>query len=357
MNIAILGAGNAGSSVAADLTLKGHTVSLIKTTDSMHNENYNYLINNKKIKLIENNNIQEVTIDTVSKDLSLIRKSDVIIVYIQTNYHEALIKRIKPYLRDDHILILNPGYLSTAYVLKHCSNIDLTIVEAQSSFIDCRIKEPGTVKISFRNARNPLGIYPQHKKEQTIKKLDLIGYPFEYLTSVIDAGLHNPNLIVHTVGAIMSVPRIEKTEGEYYMYREVFTPSVWNIVEALDHEKMNVMERLGSKRVPYVQACKYRNTLDDSRDAKEVFEWYAQMPNPIKGPTQVDSRYITEDVPQGLVLLESLGRYYGIKTPVTSSLINIANAALQDDFRQNARTINSLTKKSLDLILEDRKSG
>ena len=127
MNIAILGAGNAGSSVAADLTLKGHTVSLIKTTDSMHNENYNYLINNKKIKLIENNNIQEVTIDTVSKDLSLIRKSDVIIVYIQTNYHEALIKRIKPYLRDDHILILNPGYLSTAYVLKHCSNIDLTI--------------------------------------------------------------------------------------------------------------------------------------------------------------------------------------------------------------------------------------
>ena len=92
----------------------------------------------------------------------------------------------------------------------------------------------------------------------------------------------------------MSIPRVEKTKGDYYMYREVFTPSVWRILEALDNEKMDVMEKLGCERIPYVEVCKYRNSLDESRDAKEIFFSYANLPNPLKGPTEVDSRFISE---------------------------------------------------------------
>ena len=66
----------------------------------------------------------------------------------------------------------------------------------------------------------------------------------------------------------MSIPRIEKTKGDYVMYHEVFTPSVWNILEALDSEKMDVLEKLGFERIPYVEACKHRNSLDDERMPK-----------------------------------------------------------------------------------------
>ncbi|CUH92450.1 NAD/NADP-dependent octopine/nopaline dehydrogenase family protein [Herbinix luporum] len=357
MNISVLGAGNGGTAVAADLSLRGHDVTLIKTSHALHDQNFEYLIKNEgTVKLIENGETKVAKIKQITRDLSKLSESEVVIIYIQTNYHENLIKRIKPYLKDGQVLLINPGYLSTTYVLRHCKDIDLTICEAQSSFIDCRINEPGTIKVGFRNVRNPLGIYPKKHLEYGKEKLDHLGFPFVYLPSVIEAGLHNPNLIIHTVGAIMSIPRIEKTKGEYCMYHEVFTPSVWNILEALDKEKMDVMEKMGCERLPYVEACKFRNTLDDERDAKEVFFWYADMPTRAKGPTKVDSRYISEDVPQGLVLLESLGLKYKIATPICTALINIASAALGRDLRLEGRTLENLGEDLLDLIMKDRDS-
>lgn len=358
MNISILGAGHGGTAVAAELSLKGHEVTLIKTSNAMHDENFDYLVaNDGHVRMIENGKQVTAKIKQITRDLSQLRKSELVIIYIQTNYHEQLIKRIKPYLRDGQILLINPGYLSTAYVLKHCADIDLTICEAQSSFLDCRISEPGSVRIGFRNVRNPIGIYPASRVEETKKSLNQLDFPLVYLPSVIEAALHNPNLIVHTVGAIMGIPRIEKTGGDYVMYHEVFTPSVWNILEALDKEKMDVMEQLGSERLSYVEACKYRNTLDDRKDAKEVFFWYANMPTRAKGPVVVDSRYISEDVPQGLVLLETLGLKLNIETPICTSLIHMASAALGRDLRSEGRTMQRLGENVLEIIIADKESS
>jgi len=354
MNIAILGAGNAGCAVAADLTLKGHDVTLIKTSNSLHNENYNYLVNNdNKITLWENDLEQTTRLYKVTTHVEEISNNEIVIIYIQTNYHEQLIKRISEYLIDGQIVIINPGYLSTAFILKYCKNKKLTVVEATSSFIDCRITEPGYVKAGFRNVRNPVSVYPRRNLDCVKEKLDALGYHFHYF-SPIEIALHNPNLIVHTVGAIMSIPRIEKTNGDYCMYWEVWTPSVWKILEQLDAEKMDVLESLGYERLAYVDACKYRNTLYDDRDGKEIFMWYANMPTRAKGPTKVDSRYISEDVPQGLVMLEALGHKLQVGTPICTSLIEIASAALGRDLRKEGRRLDVLGEKNISTIIADR---
>ena len=252
MKVAILGAGNGGCAVALDLSLRGVDVTLIKTSASMmHNDNFQYLLDNDgKMSIWENGEVRDGRVNKISTDLNDIKGCEIVIIYIQTNYHESLIERISSILEDGQILVINPGYFSTAYVLKHCPDKDITVVEAQSSFIDCRIAEPGLIKAGFRNVRNPLGIYPKKNRDYAIEKLEKLGFPFVYLNSVVEAALHNPNLIVHTVGAIMSIPRIEKTKGEYCMYHEVFTPSVWNILEKLDAEKMDVLEALGYERLP-----------------------------------------------------------------------------------------------------------
>lgn len=366
MKIVVVGAGNGGCAVAGDMAYRGLDVTLVKTSNAMHDDNFEYLKNNNgKMSLMdfgENGSMNPQELETVKKtgyirnvtrDVSIISEMDVVIIYIQTNYHEQLISRLAPYFVDGQVVLINPGYFSTAYVLKYCGDKDLTVVEAQSSFIDGRIMEPGLFKVGFRNVRNPLGVYPSKNLPYAKEKLDQLGFPFHYMNSVVGAALHNPNMIVHTIGSVLAIPMIDAMGNDFCMYHRSFTEHVWNVLEKLDNEKMDVLEKMGLERLPYVEACKFRNSLDDSKDAKEVFFSYAAMPTRAKGPITVNSRYVTEDVPQGLVMLESLGKALEVKTPIATALIEIASAALGVDFRVNGRTPERLGVENIERILQD----
>lgn len=352
MNITIAGIGNAGTTIGADLSRKGHKVTLLKTSDKLHNEHYEYLLREKKVCVKDLDGTYVANIHRVTDNYEdAVKEADVIIIFIQTNYHKELINRISPYLRNGQCIIIEPGYLATCFFMQ-CTDKDLTIIEAESSPIDCRIVEPGSVNVYFKNVLNPFGVFPSSKKREAKSVLDQLGYPYVFTNNVVEAALHNPNLIVHTIGAIFSIPRIEYSHGEYWMYKEVFTPHIWNVVESLDNEKMNVLEKLGCERIPYVEACKMRNSNNPDEDAMEVFRDYAQNGSPM-GPTVPDSRYITEDVPQGLVMLESLGSVLGVETPTTTGLINCASAALNRDFRKEGRTVEVLKSENIKKIVNN----
>ena len=213
--------------------------------------------------------------------------------------------------------------------------------------------------MGFRNVRNPIGVYPHNALPAAREVLDRLGTPFVYLKSVAEAALHNPNMIVHTVGAVMSIPRIEATHGDFCMYHEAFTPSTWNLLEALDGEKMRVLEHLGCDPVPYVEACKFRNSLDDERDAKEVFFAYAAMPERAKGPLTVRSRYIMEDV------LEKYLRYIGYPVKRVMNITDVGHLASDADTgedkmlkgaRREHKTVMEIAQFYTDAFFEDPKA-
>lgn len=358
MKIAVVGAGNSGCALAADYACCGHEVTLIKTSNAAHDDNFSYLCRHSGEMLLDEFGMEKLgMIAHLSRTLEDVQGRDVVLLCTQTGYHLQVLEKLVPLLQGGQILLIDPGYLSTAFVLGLKPAPGLIIAESESNFIDGRISEPGHFKVGFRNVRNPLGIYPRSALSRAKQVLDCLGTPFAYLESVVEAALHNPNMIVHTVGAIMSIPRIEATGGEYCMYHEVFTPSVWNILEKLDGEKMSILQSLGYEPLPYVEACKFRNSLDEQRSGKAVFFEYAAMPTRARGPQTVDSRYITEDVPQGLVLLESLGEALDIPTPVAGALIEIASAALGRDLRRQGRTLAALGRDNVGRILEDARSG
>lgn len=355
MKILIIGSGNCGITYAADLTLKGHEVSLLKSSSRDFDVKTKFIIeNNNTLLFKDDGNSKKVEIFKItnSYDEAFLEERDIIIICSQTNYHEEIIKKIKPYIVNSDVVFIQPGYASTAYFINN--NIQCTIVEAQSSPIDCRVTANGEAEVLFKNIRNPIGIYPKQNFDAAKIKLEQLNFNFVYLKNIFEAALHNPNLIVHTIGAIMSIPRIEYSKGDYWMYKEVFTPSVWNLVENLDQEKNNILLSLGLPKLNYVDACKYRNFHDLSIDSKSAFFDYAMNHSP-KGPDISNSRYITEDVSQGLVLLESLGELLSVETPLVTSLINLANFSLNRDFRIDGRTVENLglTKELITLLIKE----
>ena len=350
--ILIIGSGNVATALAADLSLKGNRICIYKTSNQK-SENYEFIKKNKTIIITDSEKSMEASVEVATENLEEAFKFEPNVIFIatQTTYHEEIITKLSKYTNSGQIVIIVPGYLSSCYFLKYCNKDQLpTVVECESSPIDCRVTAPGVVNVFFRNVRNPIGIYPEKNKKDTEETLKNLNLNFITISSVVEAALHNPNLIVHTIGAVMSIPRIEYSNGEYSMYKEVFTKSIYNLIERLDEEKNNVFVKLGIKPMSYFDACCYRNSEDITVDSRSVFEDYAKNSAP-GGPNVSDSRYITEDVPQGLVLLESLGDFLGVKTDVTTALINIANACLLRNFRENGRTINRLGKENLDKLL------
>jgi opine dehydrogenase len=345
MLVAIVGAGNAGYAHACKLVEAGNKVRLVKTSQSLHEASFKTIMAKGGINAVDDTNNGRrffAKLDMVTRDLkAAVEGTDAVFVSIQSLYHKALAERLGPLLKEGQIVIVVPGNMGTVYLKQKTAVRDVIFAEGESLPYDARIIEDGVVNILFRNVRNSLGFMPVSKKE---KGLELAGRLFDtyrfFRRNIIESALHNPNLIVHTVGTVMSASRIEHSEGEFYLYKEAFTPSIWNLIEKLDLEKNNILENIGCDRLDYIDACKFRNEEDLTKDSLEVFRSYAKC-GP-KGPSTPNTRYIYEDVPMGLCFMSSMGDKLGIATPVCDSIINIASAMLKRDFWEEGRTLERL---------------
>lgn len=343
MNITIVGTGNAGCAHAAMFSLKGHKVTLFKTSQAGNNENFNYIKNEKKITVSFENEQKEVMLHNVTTNGDeAFENCDICFIMVQTLYHRQVAKLLSNYVKHIKLLFIVPGYMGSLYFYDTIGDRCDMILEGESTAYDARLISVGHVKILFKNVRNAVGIL-KGGKEEVLSIMYSLVETYQYTRkNVIDSALHNPNLIVHTVGAIMSASRIEYSGGEFWMYKEAFTPAIWSLVDKLDDEKMKLLEYFGCERIPYVEACKFRNCADLSVDALRVFKSYAENGSP-KGPAIVRSRYIMEDVPMGLGLMQSLGRKCDIPTPICDALITIAGGLVGQDFSKNLRSFEDIS--------------
>jgi opine dehydrogenase len=344
MNIAIIGAGNAGCAHAFKFSEAGHQISLVKTSHSLHEKNFEKIQEQKGIWAIDSSNgnkksFQKLHLITRDIDEGL-KDADIVIIMTQSLQHDSIAQLVAPRLRSNtKVVFIIPGNLGSLFFYWKLKGKDIILAEGESTPFDARIMEPGIVNILFKNVRNAVAFLPVSRKDEGMKYIsqltDTYGY---YRNNIVESALHNPNLVVHTIGVIMSANRIELMKGEFWMYKEAFTPSIWNLVEQLDNEKNDVIEKSKGERISYLDACKFRNEKDLSVDALSVFRSYAEHGGP-KGPESLNTRYLYEDVPMGLGTLSLLGKYADVATKLTDSLITIASFLVKKKFYEQARTL------------------
>lgn len=345
MKVCVVGAGNAGSAYACKTSLEGHEVTLLKTSDAIHEEHFKATRSRGGMTMRDVDGSEVfVPLRKMTRDPqeAFAENFDAILILTQTTRHNAVAAALRSTNARAKALLVAPGYLGSTIFRRALGDRCAIYAEGESLAYDARIEEPGVVRICFKNYRNALGFIDPESIDEGLALAAGLVDTYQYArANVVDSALRNPNLILHTLGCLVSASRIEYSGGDFWMYREAFTPSVWRLVDALDAEKMRVQEAFGGLPTPYLRDCAFRSDPDPNVEPMESFLRYARDGGP-KGPSALDTRYLTEDVPCGLGLLVSLGASVGIPTPVADAAITLAGALLGRDLHANIRSLECL---------------
>jgi opine dehydrogenase len=152
---------------------------------------------------------------------------------------------------------------------------------------------------------------------------------FDDVPDLIAASLSNINPIAHLAIALCNVTRIEQRET--WMQYQNTTPAVCRLIAALDSERLALAHAYGT-RVPTAEEHFARSSATSAKDLAAIMaEIHARRGGP-PGPTDMNTRYIIEDVPFGLVFYQWLAGHKGVKMKLTDASVALASAVWGMDF-------------------------
>ncbi len=336
--ICVIGAGNGGSAIAGDMTLAGHDCHLYEFPEYV--DNIRPIIDSGGIEVtgIARTGFAKLALATTNIE-EAVKGTSVIMVSTQALAHERLAHDVAPYLKDGQAVILWPGSGGTLLMRKVWDDlgIDCNVVLAECvTFPYCcrRLKGPGTVNIHRIDGPNMLlAALPATDTPAAVAALEgTYAHMVKSAVTILEPALYNANIIVHPVGALLNMGRIEYTNGDFYMYKEGLTPSVKRVIYAMDRERATLFTAMGYK--PYT----YNEVFMDCFNM--TVEQFAATSS--KGPFSMQDRYVTEDIPMGASLTVSLARKMGVKTPTYDTMIHLASLVNDTDFYSSGRTLQNL---------------
>jgi opine dehydrogenase len=177
-------------------------------------------------------------------------------------------------------------------------------------------------------------------------------------SDILSVALSNPNPIVHPPGSLLNVGRVQHSRGDFNMYREGITEAVTRVIRGVYDEVRSVALALGTDVERYEDR--------DFRSRVSIMGVAFQAPfdtvgtiGDIAGPKSIHDRYITEDLPYGLVPTAELGVRLGVETPLIDSIVTLGSSVCGRDFRAEGRTLDTLGLADLapHEILESVRNG
>lgn len=346
-HIAILGAGNGAHAFAGDLALRGYPVRL-------YNKFENEITALQNARGVTCEGVVEGfgALELITTDIApVVTNADLIFVVVPANAHAFMAEVCAPYLRDDQVIILNPGRTGGALEFRNVLRARgvtarVLVAEAQTLLYTCRLSAPARVRITMVKHSVTLAALPARDTARVLERLNPLFPQFVAANDVLETGLDNIGAMFHPTTTILSVGRIE-SGVPFEFYRDM-TPSIARCIEAMDAERLAVARAFG---VRAQSACEWLARSYDGITGNTLYERIQSNAayHGIAAPRTIDTRYMWEDVPTGLVPMVALGRIASVPMPAWEGLTNVACALLGRDFWNEGRNARRLGIEGMDV--------
>lgn len=334
MKVAVCGGGHGALAAAADLALRGFEVRLALR----NRERFHELFETRRLR-IEGVLEGEAELPLVTADhAEAVRGADVVLVPLPAPAQVELARTIAPAISEGQIVYLTKGTLSAPLVAPELGR-DVPIVENAILPYGTRVSGEASVRVGMVAEHLPTGVYPAaraHEGLAAARELYPATIPAE---DALDVALLNSDPALHAPLVLMNAGPIESLDA-FDVHTEGNPPSVVAVSIALDRERLALREALGYRGEPWPLENLYSRTRPTyygviTRERMSAHSvWREKL--------GFDHRYITEDVGCGLALWASLGRSFGVATPLADAFLAIASAVTGVDWTRAGRTLAAL---------------
>lgn len=339
--ILVIGAGHQGLTMAAHLSLNGETVNLWNRTE-------------KHISALSEDGVVHCHgifegdghLNLVSSDIEMVI-SDTIMITTPSTAHKEIAKKLAPYVTEDMVIVLNPGRtfgaIEFAEVLKQNGVTVLPhIAETQTIVYTCRKIDPVSVKLYALKNNVEIASIRNDDIDFILGKIPLsIRSHLKAVDSVCITSFSNVGMILHCAPVLMNIGWIESDKVVFKYYYDGISPTIAQYLEEMDYERCNIAKAMGYV-VPTVKEwlkITYDSDGDTLFDALRNNNSYKE----IDAPPTINTRYVFEDVPNGLVPIEAIANQLEIRIPAITTIIDLACYIMNTDYRQIGRTYSIST--------------
>lgn len=353
----ILGGGNGAFAAAADLTLKGYRVRLLEVpqlaaqTITPIQERGGIEFVNPGVEAIAPSGFARVEVITDDPAVAL-KDSDIVLYIVPAFAEKHFTDLCLPYFRPEQLVVLFCGNFGGA--LEFASQLRAggrplpTIAETEGLVYGAFKQDATTVKVGGYKQQLACAALPSGKTPEVFDRLRPFFPDFRRAGNVLETGLRNLNPIVHAPVSLANAGRTAPDKPKWRYYWEGVTEPVGEMIMAVDRERLTVARAFDLK-LPTVMEV--------------VLSWYGNQgaagdtmaavvsTNPAYeiawAPQTLDHRFLTEDIPFGLVPVEALAKSCNLDTPLISAHITLASQLLGTDFRAQGRNLARLGLEGL----------
>jgi len=349
--IVVIGAGIGGCYLLAELGLAGfklrlHDIDASRLSDIRARGGFD----------VEGKRGGFAAVERVTSDLTAaVDGADVVILVTGRNSQENAARSLAPLLQDGQVVLLIQGNTGGSLIVRRALDeagcrAAVDVAEMDNYPYSCRRRGPTRIRPIVAKRWLQIAAFPGRRTEAVYPLLSALFPQAVAAPNVLYTGFTNANAMLHVANCVANAAAIESGRN-YQFYAEGVTPAVARLYEAINSERVAVAAALGAavptladwfERVYGVRGASLVDTC-------QLLTTNQDGPYQATGtPNSLDHKFITEDVPTGLIPMSALGRAAAVPTPAIDALIKVARVMTGKDFAAEARTLERLGLGGMD---------